>query len=236
MTQPTYPGVYVQETPGAPQEIAGVPTSIAAFAGRAVAGPLDRPSSVASFAEFERLYGELAGAFPMSSAVHAFFENGGTEAIICRVERAADLPGDRSSRTGIYMLENVPIFNLLCIPGDQCGADVPVTILQSAAQYCYERRAMLLLDPPATWTQLAEQGAFEKIRTTDFGIDGDYRRNAAVYFPKIKDVPVCGAIAGVYAATDASRGVWHAPAGGDAGLAGVTMRARMITSTFRFGA
>ena len=33
-------------------------------------------------------------------------------------------------------------------------------------------------------------------------------------------VPACGFVAGIYAATDASRGVWKAPAGIQAGLTG----------------
>ena len=34
-------------------------------------------------------------------------------------------------------------------------------------------------------------------------------------------VPPCGFVAGIYAATDAARGVWKAPAGIDAGLTGI---------------
>ena len=64
-----------------------------------------------------------------------------------------------------------------------------------------------------------------------FGLNGEQARNAAVYFPRIVApdplrenqtdtfVP-SGAIAGVIATTDARRGVWKAPAGIDAALAG----------------
>jgi uncharacterized protein len=56
-------------------------------------------------------------------------------------------------------------------------------------------------------------------------------RNVALYFPRIRrpdplrggaiaDFAACGAIAGVMARTDATRGVWKAPAGTDAGLVG----------------
>ena len=38
---------------------------------------------------------------------------------------------------------------------------------------------------------------------------------------RLSDMPPCGLVAGVYAATDASRGVWKAPAGIDAGLGGI---------------
>jgi phage tail sheath protein FI len=61
------------------------------------------------------------------------------------------------------------------------------------------------------------------------GIAGDAARNAAVYFPRVRkrDVnqvdtfPACGIIAGIYARTDATRGVWKAPAGQDASLGGI---------------
>ena len=56
--------------------------------------------------------------------------------------------------------------------------------------------------------------------------------NSAMYFPwvsapdplaggRLSLMPPCGLVAGVYAATDASRGVWKAPAGIDAGLSGI---------------
>ena len=67
---------------------------------------------------------------------------------------------------------------------------------------------------------------------TDVGIEGLETINAAVYFPRvIKEDPMmknqldtfsaCGIIAGIYAATDVTRGVWKAPAGLDAGILGI---------------
>ena len=63
------------------------------------------------------------------------------------------------------------------------------------------------------------------------GITGAAATNSAFYFPwlnapdplqqgRINLFPPCGFVAGLYAATDASRGVWKAPAGIDAGLTG----------------
>ena len=65
------------------------------------------------------------------------------------------------------------------------------------------------------------------------GIASDDRKNAALYFPYFRapdpdqsnaltDFPPCGAIAGVIARTDSARGVFKAPAGLDAGIAGIT--------------
>jgi phage tail sheath protein FI len=63
-------------------------------------------------------------------------------------------------------------------------------------------------------------------------LTGEAARNAAVFFPRIKQAdaalggqievfPACGTVAGVIARTDARRGVWKAPAGTDAALTGV---------------
>jgi phage tail sheath protein FI len=65
-------------------------------------------------------------------------------------------------------------------------------------------------------------------------------KNAAVYFPRLKQanplregqietfVP-CGTVAGIIARTDATRGVWKAPAGLQANLAGVNALAVPLT-------
>lgn len=89
----TYPGVYIEEVSSGVRTITGVATSIAAFVGAALRGPLDAdPSSpvrVQSFAEFERTFGGLWRGSPMTYAVHQFFQNGGTDALIVRVARGA---------------------------------------------------------------------------------------------------------------------------------------------------
>ena len=70
----TFPGVFIDEIPPG-HTIEGVPTSTAAFVGRAWRGPVDQPTRISSFAEFERLFGGLWGEAPMSYAIeHAFAE------------------------------------------------------------------------------------------------------------------------------------------------------------------
>jgi len=87
--RPTYPGVYIEENPNGVRTITGVATSIAAFIGRALRGPVDEATSINSFAEFERLFGGLWVKSTMSYAVRDFFLNGGSQAIIVRVHREA---------------------------------------------------------------------------------------------------------------------------------------------------
>lgn len=80
-----YPAVYVEELPSAGHGIAPVATSIAAFVGRTLCGPVERPADIFSFGDFQRWFGRLAVDYPLSYAVQQFFANGGTQAQICRL-------------------------------------------------------------------------------------------------------------------------------------------------------
>jgi len=88
--QPTYPGVYIEEIPSGVHTITGVATSITAFIGRTPRGPVSEPTTITSFGDFERLFGGLDYATPLTYAVRDFFNNGGSQAIIVRLFKAAD--------------------------------------------------------------------------------------------------------------------------------------------------
>jgi phage tail sheath protein FI len=137
-----------------------------------------------------------------------------------------------AGKAGIMALEKTDLFNILCLPPDTNG-DIPGNVLDQAGAYCLQRRAMLLVDPPANWKD--KDAALN-------GIDPLMTRikNAAVFFPQLMEedplnngqldtyVP-CGAIAGVFARTDSQRGVWKAPAGTEATLAGVSQLSVTLT-------
>jgi phage tail sheath protein FI len=127
---------------------------------------------------------------------------------------------------GMYTLARADLFNLLCIPP---VAD-PLTPEHkgAAAAFCRDHRALFIVDGDPAWTT-------PKDVTDDLG---DYvggiaaRRNAALYVPyfeaadplkagALAEFPPCGVVAGVMARTDATRGVWKAPAGLDAGIGGI---------------
>lgn len=141
---------------------------------------------------------------------------------------ATSFSGSQANKTGIYALENTNIFNLLCIPIYAAdGSDVPLTVLDEAAQYCRRKRAMLLVDPPSAWT--------DKTKAANAGPDAVLTptENAILYFPRIKmanplrdnqieEFTPSGAVAGIMARTDGSRGVWKAPAGIEATLSGIS--------------
>ncbi|MGW3034688.1 phage tail sheath subtilisin-like domain-containing protein [Streptomyces sp. NPDC001178] len=86
--RPTYPGVYVEELPSSTRAISAVTTSVTAFVGHTRRGPLNEPVRVTGFADFERRFGGLSAQSPLAYAVHQFFGNGGSVAVIVRVAKA----------------------------------------------------------------------------------------------------------------------------------------------------
>jgi uncharacterized protein len=145
------------------------------------------------------------------------------------------LIGNRNAKTGLYALEDVDLFNILCIPRAADLAQTDMQAVYAAAEaYCEERRAFLVVDIEAGVEDLDDMQTWlaqnETLR----------HRNAAVYFPRtliadplndnrLRSVGASGTIAGLYARTDASRGVWKAPAGTDARLRGVQMLPYILT-------
>jgi phage tail sheath protein FI len=87
---PTYPGVYIEEIPSGVRTITGVATSIAAFIGRALRGPVNKATTINSYGDFERIFGGLWVKSPLGYAVRDFFLNGGGQAIIVRLFHQED--------------------------------------------------------------------------------------------------------------------------------------------------
>jgi hypothetical protein len=152
-----------------------------------------------------------------------------------------DVIGEPATKTGLYALNRADLFNLLCIPPlarDSTSLPsrytaVPPEVYQAALTLCVERRAMLIVDPDPAWASSID-GAIDNAidGRNDLNLSGPAARNAALYFPCVRMVDLLrdsrvdtfvpsGIIAGVIARTDATRGVWKAPAGLDAALMGV---------------
>jgi phage tail sheath protein FI len=137
---------------------------------------------------------------------------------------AVDLAGNQLAKTGIYALLDTDLFNLLLIPETfDMTAGQEAALVAEATALCEARRAFYVVDAPSnstltsivTWANTAPKS-----------------RNAATYFPAVRisdpldglrprAMAPSGTLAGVYARTDATRGVWKAPAGTDATLNGV---------------
>lgn len=245
---PNDSGVYLEEFSPAIHTITGVPTSTTAFVGPTRRGRANFPTLIRSWSEFQSSFGPRSNTHPLSTAVHHFFTNGGTFAIIVRVTRSSgeslaayDYFGGSSSgsrrkrrRRGLTTLENTP-FNLLCVLPRSWNADLPPGVLAAALDLCERRRAMLLVDPPHAWTDAPTAAMLWRdappIRRSAF---------AAIYFPRLiapsaakqgvpHPCPPCGTVAGVFARIDSTRGVWNAPAGNEANLKGITAPAIPIT-------
>jgi phage tail sheath protein FI len=203
------------------------------------AGEAGRPDKTAENADpTDRKNFESAEAI----ANIVMFENGddGGNLQETDYQRTLDENGDPISKTGIRALDKADLFNLLCIPPDKRAEhetsddeELQAAVYGDAMQYCVERRAMLIVDPPLAWGKKKETAAADaKAGLSVLGLSGTMARNAAIYFPRVLQADPLregqqdtfapsGIIAGVYARTDRERGVWKAPAGLDAALNGI---------------
>lgn len=159
----------------------------------------------------------LPGGDPWATDEHSTKATGGTDAPPTAGDFVPDAAGGADS--GIYALRHVDIFTMLCVPDLEPGQ------LDACLELCVERRAMLIVDPPAAWSSVA---AAQEEAVNNPPLHGRVE-NAAVYFPPLVApdpladgeptfVMPSGAIAGIWARTDVTRGVWKAPAGITDGL------------------
>jgi uncharacterized protein len=321
--------------------IARLPSAVTAFVGRTLKGPLHRPVTVTSFAEFQQLFGGLWQPSTLSYAVEQFFDHGGGRAVIVRVANGArpptitlpagagalrlagvnpgsreylrasvdydgipegdtdrfnlviqrvrsagseliedqeifrraclapdsgrgltalllqsrlvraveplpaqrpdrsagpggspigyavsnadgddggpltdyDIIGSAAAGTGLFALSAVEDFNFLCIPPLSREQDVGLSALLVAARYCRDRHAMLIVDPPTSWS--TSRAALEGMRVWPFRSD-----NAVMYYPRVQALDrlrgrpeifaSCGAVAGMLARSDEIRPIWSA--------------------------
>ena len=95
------PGVYIEEIEIGAKPIEGVSTTTTGFVGMAERGPLDKPTLVTSFAEYQRIFGGYLSEKNYGNkrwlpyAVEGFFVNGGQRLYISRVatDKAAHSSG-----------------------------------------------------------------------------------------------------------------------------------------------
>ncbi len=146
---------------------------------------------------------------------------------------AKALCGSGAEKTGLYALEDVDLFNILCVPAKLSPADLSTVVMECEA-YCAARRAFLLVDVPE---DVVDPALMELWMARSNSLRSP---NAAVYFPRPRiadplngnrprSVGASGTIAGLYARTDAARGVWKAPAGTEAQLRGVQEQGYPLT-------
>lgn len=224
MPQYYAPDVYVEEVRSTVRPISAVGMSTAAFLG--VAPLADRHLQdailIANWSQFVREYcGENPSSTPLSQAVYGFFANGGGRCYVTNVGDAKSLAGRANKREGLRILEEIDDVAVVAAPGYTASADY-----QAILDHCDARGdRFALLDSPENverldaLTRFGGESAEGALRPPP-----NAKGNAAFYFPWIRvtdpfepdkglvSVAPSGHIAGVYARTDAQRGVHKAPA------------------------
>ncbi len=132
-------------------------------------------------------------------------------------------------------LDKVPVFNLMTLPGLADNG-----VWSAALAFCERKMAFLILDPPRRANAYFTEDNLPSQANSLMNAVVPKSTNGAVYFPYLFsqhpltgeriELPPSGFVAGVYARTDVSRGVWKAPAGLETTLrstTGVVERGRM---------
>jgi uncharacterized protein len=233
---------------------AGLPTNTA-FSGavvdmvgadrlRILAGP-GNPSDLISFGGNMAPVLDLTGGTQVSNvqeytlglatAVASSAQDAGSTGLDGIPPNGTDLIGIQANKTGIFALEDVDLFNLLCIPRTAITTGTnnhPLSdteaqaVITVAEQYCGSRRAFFIMDTPLGIIQPTS------IKNWLGGHDSLRDKNAAFYYPRVqtpdplnafrlRSFGASGTIAGLCARTDSARGVWKAPAGTEANLVNV---------------
>ncbi len=134
---------------------------------------------------------------------------------------------DASKFTDVFKegtsLDKVPIFNILLTPGIFDN-----TVNSAALAFAERKRAFVILDAPVDSATDGNSPPATPITTPALLDTVPLSENGALYFPYLQsadplsgqpiEVAPSGYVAGIYARTDARRGVWKAPAGIEATL------------------
>lgn len=233
------PGVYVEEVPGGTRPFGRVGTSSLGVVG--VAPGKDAPKDVVvpidNWTQFVRTFvGDATEGTPLSTAVYGFFSNGGTRAYVVNVGTGGSLTGTAKRPTGLTLLEAVDDVAIVAAPGYTDSASYDALITHCEHELRQDRVAILdtveqvddvnQLTEVGTVTAPAASGGGDAASPAPAGrglrppiSPGGY---AAAYFPwlivndpvsgKQVTAPPSGHLAGVWARTDATRGVHKAPA------------------------
>ncbi len=227
------PDVYVEEIRGGPRPIEAVGAGVAGFVGVApkANAHLNEAVAINNWTQFVKEFtSEGEAATNLSHAVFGFFLNGGSRCHVVNVGAGKPIAGGGRERTGLDLLEQIDEIAIVAAPGYSDAASYEA-LLAHCEQPPADRVA--ILDAPEkvqdidllTKTALTPAGDAERDAPAGSGLrprqsDGGY---GAFYFPwlvvrdpmsadKLASVPPSGHLAGIWARTDALRGVHKAPA------------------------
>jgi Bacteriophage tail sheath protein len=147
-----------------------------------------------------------------------------------------DIIGSASAGTGLFALRAADGFNFLCIPPLSREQDVGLSALLVAGRFCRDRHAMLIVDPPSSWTSARQ--ALDGMRIWPFR-----SASALMYFPRVQALDrlrgrletfaSCGAVAGMLARSDEAHPLWSAVESEEANLRPGTRPAVSISDADR---
>ena len=220
------PGVYREELFPVPQPV--LLTGVPVFLGKAARGPADTPIMLSAWPQFAAQFGGSPTGY-LQYAVRAFFENGGRLCYVVRLDTEPSSPEAltlAALRSGLDAAAALDDVDLVCAP-DLAQETMTLTGVSTALSTRYMVDTEL---QRAVLDHCRQCG--DRFAILDGSPDDDVeqtlaRRSAlhssygALYVPwvvaagedrRLKGVPPCGHIAGIYARGDARVGVHKAPA------------------------
>ena len=225
------PDVYVQEVPAGPRPIEAVGTRTAGFVGIAPKADMLRGQATAinNWLQFTRLYTDPdSTSTPLSNAVFGFFQNGGSRCFVVNIRRADGVD------VGLSALEAEDEIAIVAAPGytDVASYDAILAHCEKLEDRVAVLDAPLQVDDITQLTRVAttvaaraggkaaggdqpEQKPGLRPRQSDRGFGALYFPGITVRDPisgQLVDVTPSGHVAGIWARTDATRGVHKAPA------------------------
>jgi len=233
------PGRHVSQMPLRLRTIEPVANGRTAFLGR-WEGDVERPPQ--TLRGYSALAAWLADVPPsvaaagLCASLRLFFDNGGQEACVLPLGSASRAPTHADYLAALATLETPGSVAAVCLPGQPWVA--PGNPVVQAAIDQAERLGdrMVLVDPPVglALTDAAGVAALE-LPASPYAACyypwvevADPRATAGASAPRLS-LPPSGAMAGLWARSDASRGVWKAPAGLEARVRGITGLVHPVT-------
>ncbi|MGI5520632.1 phage tail sheath family protein [Micromonospora sp. CA-259024] len=238
---PSYfsPGIYVEEVPSGARPIGPASTSIAAFVGVAPnrSAQLGKAVPVNNWTEFLRLFadGERVESSPLARAVFGFLDNGGARCWVVNVGDGGAITGTGQRRGGLQLLEAIDEISIIAAPGfhDVVSHEALLSMAERT------RTMVAICDPPpdvddiSALTRVATPSSGKPPKPAEGAAAGSGGAEVAAYRPRqsefgafyypwlrVRDpisgelelTPPSGHLAGIWARTDALRGVHKAPA------------------------
>jgi len=233
------PGIYMEEISSGARPIQAVGTSTAGFVGIAPNPKafLNEARAINNWTQFVKEFiTEGSQSTPLSHAVYGFFMNGGHRCYVVNVGPGAAVSGGGTERTGLELLDSIDDISMVAIPGFTDAASY-----DAALSHCENRKnRVAILDAPNPVRDIdrlvqvatpavatkppegkpasaapADTGGLRP-RTSQGGFGAFYFPWIVVRDPlspkNLTPVPPSGHMAGVWARTDAVRGVHKAPA------------------------